>query len=110
MKKISEPSRFIRIRKSGFPDLGIRFSGYSDPDQSVGLRKKFYLPKPYMDPIFCCWLIWIQPLLLGAPFIEIVLCSKVIPDFQIQMNREGSGKNYTYQNHIWTTTIVTNKF
>ena len=39
-----------------------------------------------MDPIFCYWHILIQPLLLGAPFIKIVLCSKVIPDFRIRMN------------------------
>ena len=108
LKKISEPSQFIQ--KSRFPDLGICFSGYSDPDQSVGLRKKFYLPKLFMGPIFCYWHILIQPFLLEAPFIEIVLCSKVIPDFRIQMNREGSEKNYTCQNHIWTTTFVTNKF
>ena len=41
-KKNSEPSRFIWIRKSRFPDLRIRFSGYSDLDQSVGLQKNFY--------------------------------------------------------------------
>ena len=76
----------------------------------VGLRKKFYLPKPYMGPIFCYWHILIQPLLLGAPFIEIVLCSKVIPDFRIRLNREGSEKFFTHQNHIWTTILVTDKF
>ena len=76
----------------------------------VGLRKKFYLPKPYMGPIFCYWHILIQPLLLGAPFIEIVLCSKVITDFRIRMNQESSERNFTCQNHIWTTIIVTNKF
>ena len=45
-----------------------------------------------MGPIFCYWHILIQPLLLGAPFIEIVLCSKVIPDFRIRMNQDGSEK------------------
>ena len=80
----------------GFPDLGICFSEYSNPDQSVGLWKKFYLPKPYMGPIFCYWHILIQPLLDRAPFIEIALCTKVIPDFRIRMNRDGSENIFTF--------------
>ena len=82
-----DPDPEIRIVGFRFPDLGIRFSGYSDPDQSVGLPKKFYLPKPYMGPILCYWHILIQPPLLGVPLIDLVLSSKVIPDFRIGMNR-----------------------
>ena len=77
------------------PDLEIRISGSRDPFlrifRSRPIRRapeKFLLATPYIDPIFCCWHILIQPLLLGAPFIEIVLCSKVIPDFRIGLNRE----------------------
>ena len=98
-------------------NLEIQISRFRDPffqifrSRSIRTAPKFfYLPKPYMGPIFCYWHILIQPLLLGAPFIEIVLCSKVIRDYRIWMNREGSEKNFTCQNHIWTTIIVTNKF
>ena len=31
-------------------------------------------------------------------------------DFWIWMNWEGSEKNFTCQNHIWTTILVTDKF
>ena len=63
-----------------------------------------------MGPIFCYRHILIQPLLLGAPLINVVLCSKVIRDFWICMNWEGSEKNFTCQNHVWATSFVANKF
>ena len=43
-----------------------------------------------MGPIFCYWHILIQPLLLGAPLINVVLSSKLITDFWISTNWEGS--------------------
>ena len=63
-----------------------------------------------MVPIFCYWHILIQPLLLGAPLINEVLSSKVITDFWICMNWDGSENFFTSQNHIWAQSFVANKF
>ena len=110
VKFFSEPYRRIRIQKSGFLDLRIRFSGFLDPDQSIGLTENFYLPKPYMGSNFCCQHILIGLLLLGAPLINVVLCSKAILDFWIRISPQGSEKNFTQQNPIWATTFITNFF
>ena len=110
VKFFSETSQFIQIQKSGFQDLGIHFSRSSDPDQSVRLHKIFYSPEPYMGPIFCFWYILIQPLLLGAPLINVVLSSKVITEFWICMNWEGSEKNFNYKNHVWPHLLFLTNF
>ena len=85
------------------PDPEIRISGSRHPFFWIFRSRpicrapeKPYLPKPYMGPIFCYWHILIQPLLLGAPLIDIVPSNEVIPDFRIRMNRSGSQKNYIY--------------
>ena len=57
-----------------------------------GSENFLYLSKPYMSPIFCYWHILIQPLLLGAPLIYIVLRNEVI--------QGGSEKNLFILNHI----------
>ena len=79
----------LKIWKNGSLNLEIRISGFRWTGRAL---EKILLAKTIYGPHLCCWHIWIQPLLHGAPFIDLVLCSKVIPDFRIRMNREGSEK------------------
>ena len=80
--------------------FGAYFSRFLDPDQSIWLTENFCMLKPYMGSNFCSQHILIGPLLLGAPLINVVLCSKAILNFWIWIRPQGSEKLYLSKSYM----------